>query len=145
MGIEKLLAVIGGSLGECRCSNGLPGFPTHRLGHRSRFRSQVDRPGHSLSTRSDDVRFLVDPNFNDGNYYGTGEVPRFGLGLARMVAHLTYLSEASIEMKFGRRLQDGDRFAYDLARETEFQVESYLHSQRGSGSSNGSMPTATST
>jgi homoserine O-acetyltransferase len=71
----------------------------------------------------------VDPAFHDGDYYSHDQLPRFGLALARMVAHVTYLSEASIEMKFGRRLQEGDRLAYDLALETEFQVESYLHHQ----------------
>src|SRR5690606_29446773 len=71
---------------------------------------------------------LSDPCFNEGRYYD-GEIPRYGLALARMVAHITYLSEASIAMKFGRRLQHSDAFAYDLMRETEFQVESYLHYQ----------------
>ena len=72
---------------------------------------------------------LVDPGFSDGDYHDHEDGPKFGLALARMVAHGTYLSETSIEMKFGRRLQEGDRFAYDVARETEFQVESYLHHQ----------------
>jgi homoserine O-acetyltransferase len=51
------------------------------------------------------------------------------LALARMVAHITYLSEASIENKFGRRLQDASNFTFDLIKEVEFQVESYLHYQ----------------
>ena len=46
-----------------------------------------------------------------------------------MVAHITYLSEDSIELKFGRRLQDSDHFAFSMQKETEFQIESYLHYQ----------------
>ena len=64
----------------------------------------------------------------NGEYYDS-EGPRYGLALARMVAHITYLSEDSIELKFGRRLQDSDRFAFSMQKETEFQIESYLHYQ----------------
>ncbi len=71
---------------------------------------------------------LAIPSTNGGKFYGEGG-PRFGLALARMVAHITYLSEESIEQKFGRRLQDAESLAYNLLRETEFQVESYLHYQ----------------
>ena len=71
----------------------------------------------------------ADPHFNEGRYYGQEEAPRFGLALARMIAHITYLSEQSIETKFGRRLQDSAQLTYDLLKETEFQIESYLHYQ----------------
>ena len=129
LGIERLLAVIGGSMGGMQVLEWAARFP-------DTIRSAIVlASGAKLSARG--IAFnsigrraiLVDPNFHDGDYYSHDEVPRFGLALARMVAHVTYLSEASIEMKFGRRLQEGDRFAYDLARETEFQVESYLHHQ----------------
>ncbi|MCA9053797.1 MAG: alpha/beta fold hydrolase, partial [Planctomycetaceae bacterium] len=70
-----------------------------------------------------------DPLFRNGLYYDQEEKPRFGLALARMIAHITYLSEQSIEMKFGRKLQHSDVLAYDLRKETEFQIESYLHYQ----------------
>ena len=129
LGIEKLLAVIGGSLGGMQVLEWAARFPD-TIGSAIVLASGAKLTARGIAFNAIGRRaILVDPNFNDGNYYATGEVPRFGLGLARMVAHLTYLSEASIEMKFGRRLQDGDRFAYDLARETEFQVESYLHYQ----------------
>ena len=129
LGIEKLLAVIGGSLGGMQVLEWAARFPD-TIGSAIVLASGAKLTARGIAFNAIGRRaILVDPNFNDGNYYRTGELPRFGLGLARMVAHLTYLSEASIEMKFGRRLQDGDRFAYDLARETEFQVESYLHYQ----------------
>ena len=71
---------------------------------------------------------LTDPAFAKGRYYD-GEPPRYGLALARMLAHITYLSEEAIETKFGRKLQNLDAPTYDLSREVEFQVESYLHYQ----------------
>jgi homoserine O-acetyltransferase len=72
---------------------------------------------------------VTDPNFHNGDYYDKPTGPNHGLSIARMVAHITYLSEASIEKKFGRRLQHADRFAYELLHDTEFQIESYLHHQ----------------
>jgi homoserine O-acetyltransferase len=129
LGISRLLAVIGGSLGGMQVLEWAARFP-------DRLRSAIVlASGAKLAARG--IAFnaigrraiLVDPGFNDGNYYDQDEGPRFGLALARMVAHITYLSEDSIELKFGRRLQQGDSFAYDLTRETEFQVESYLHYQ----------------
>jgi len=71
---------------------------------------------------------LADPKFKNGDFYGE-EGPRYGLALARMLAHITYLSETSIERKFGRRLQHSDELTFDLLKETEFQIESYLHYQ----------------
>jgi homoserine O-acetyltransferase len=65
----------------------------------------------------------ADPNWNQGDYYGK-EPPNSGLAVARMIGHITYLSETSMREKFGRRLQDRERYGYDFA--TEFQVESYL-------------------
>lgn len=70
----------------------------------------------------------ADGGFLNGDYY-EAEGPRYGLALARMVAHITYLSEDSIELKFGRRLQDSEEFAFNMQKETEFQIESYLHYQ----------------
>jgi homoserine O-acetyltransferase len=70
---------------------------------------------------------MRDPDFNDGDYYETDRRPDRGLGLARMIGHITYLSEESMRQKFGRRIQDADlpRFGFDV----DFQVESYLHYQ----------------
>ena len=71
---------------------------------------------------------MADPNWQGGSYYGT-EGPSAGLAVARMLGHITYLSEAQMRAKFGRRLQDRESFGYDF--ETEFQVESYLKHQGG--------------
>ena len=65
----------------------------------------------------------ADPNWNEGDYYGK-EPPNAGLAVARMIGHITYLSETSMRDKFGRRLQHREQYGYDFA--TEFEVESYL-------------------
>ncbi len=65
----------------------------------------------------------ADPNWNHGDYYETNR-PNAGLAVARMVGHITYLSEESMHHKFGRRLQERARYGYDF--ETDFAIESYL-------------------
>ncbi len=129
LGIERLLAVIGGSLGGMQALAWAACFP-----------EQVDSAivlaaGARLSAQGIAFNAVgrraihTDPNFLNGQYYDEEEGPRYGLALARMVAHITYLSEDSIEEKFGRRLQDSSEFAFDPTHETEFQIESYLHYQ----------------
>jgi homoserine O-acetyltransferase len=66
----------------------------------------------------------ADPNWNEGGYYD-GPHPNTGLALARMIGHITYLSEESMHQKFSRRLQSREHFGYDF--ETDFAIESYLH------------------
>ena len=83
----------------------------------------------------------ADPNWNEGDYYGK-EPPNAGLAVARMIGHITYLSETSMREKFGRRLQERERYGYDFA--TEFEVESYLK-YHGNGSRPASTPTRSST
>jgi homoserine O-acetyltransferase len=65
----------------------------------------------------------ADPHWNGGDYYN-GPRPNTGLALARMIGHITYLSEKSMHQKFGRRLQKRERFGYDF--DTDFAVEGYL-------------------
>lgn len=67
-----------------------------------------------------------DPNWNGGDYYN-GPAPDSGLAIARMIGHITYLSEKAMHRKFGRELRHRKTYAYNF--ETEFQVESYLHHQ----------------
>ncbi|MDA1354322.1 MAG: homoserine O-acetyltransferase [bacterium] len=67
-----------------------------------------------------------DPNFNKGHFYGKA-IPQKGLATARMIAHITYLSEQSIDSKFGRKLQDKSEYGYHF--DTDFQIESYLKYQ----------------
>jgi homoserine O-acetyltransferase len=129
LGIERLLAVIGGSLGGMQVLEWAIRFPDNVAA------AVVLAAGAKLNAQG--IAFnavgrraiYADPAFNNGVYYGEPEQPRFGLALARMIAHITYLSEQSIETKFGRKLQHNAELTYDLLRETEFQIESYLHYQ----------------
>ena len=70
---------------------------------------------------------MADENGNNGNYFNTGSSPNNGLAVARMAAHITYLSKKSLEDKFGRKLQERDdlKFSFDA----DFQIESYLRHQ----------------
>jgi homoserine O-acetyltransferase len=136
LGIDTLLAVIGGSLGGMQVLDWAYRFPESiRAAICLAAAAKLSAQGIAFNAVGRRAIF-VDPNFQDGNYYSENgprkygeEGPRYGLALARMLAHITYLSELSIERKFGRRLQHSDQLAYDLQRETEFQIESYLHYQ----------------
>jgi homoserine O-acetyltransferase len=72
----------------------------------------------------------ADPQWHKGDYFEHNTIPRAGLAVARMAAHITYLSEAALHRKFGRNLQNRERITYGF--ETEFQVESYLLHQGSS-------------
>jgi homoserine O-acetyltransferase len=134
LGIERLAAVAGGSLG------GMQAFEWSIL-----YPGQVDAVVAIASTHALHPQGMAwnaiaresimrDPAWQGGHYYGTGRTPEAGLGVARMVGHVTYLSGEALEVKFGRRLQspgaDGD-IRYTIT-EPEFQVESYLRHQASS-------------
>jgi homoserine O-acetyltransferase len=129
LGIERLLGVVGGSLGGMQVLQWAAKHPDQLsaaivLASAARLSAQ----GIAFNAVCRRANY-ADPNFKEGQFYDEGEGPRFGLALARMVAHITYLSEDSIELKFGRRLQDNDSLSHELHAETEFQIESYLHYQ----------------
>jgi homoserine O-acetyltransferase len=71
---------------------------------------------------------VADPDWQGGHYYGTGRAPNAGMGIARMIGHVTYLSAAALGTKFDRRLQSSDDIRYVLT-DPEFEVESYLRYQ----------------
>jgi homoserine O-acetyltransferase len=74
---------------------------------------------------------MRDPAWQDGRYYDTAETPQGGIGVARMIGHITYLSAAALDDKFGRRLQFADDLRYTIT-EPEFEIESYLQHQADS-------------
>ncbi len=124
LGIEKLLCVAGGSMGGMQVLE----WAAH---HRERVRAAIPlattaRHSPMLIAFSEVGRQAIyaDPNWNRGDYYDNGRRPDAGLAVARMVGHITYLSEQSMHQKFGRRLQNRARYGYEFA--TEFEVESYL-------------------
>ena len=128
LGIRQWAAVIGGSLGGMQAMQWAITFP-ERLRH-----ALVIAAAPKLSAQN--IAFnevarqaiLSDPDFHHGHYYEFGVVPRRGLMIARMLGHITYLSEEGMRTKFGRELREGTlnlNFNFD----TEFQVESYLRHQ----------------
>ena len=128
LGIARLAAVAGGSLGgmqalEWAIQYGdfveaiIPIASTHALHPQGVAWNAIARNA-----------ITADPDWQGGHYYGTGRAPTAGMGVARMIGHITYLSAESVNDKFGRRLQHGDGIRYDLTT-PEFQVESYLRHQ----------------
>jgi homoserine O-acetyltransferase len=128
IGIERLFAVAGGSLGGMQA-----------LEWAVRYPDQVDAIIPIASTHALHPQGIAwnaiarnaitaDPHWQGGHYYGTGRAPTAGMGVARMVGHITYLSAGSVSDKFGRRLQFADDIRYVLT-EPEFEVESYLRHQ----------------
>jgi homoserine O-acetyltransferase len=127
MGIERPHAVIGGSMGGMLALSFASNFP----GRAERVLAIATTARHSAQN----IAFhevgrqavMADPNWQGGDYYGHGKGPEKGLAVARMAAHITYLSEAGLTDKFGRRLQD--RAAKSFGFDADFQVESYLRHQ----------------
>lgn len=126
LGIEQLACVVGGSMGGMQVLQWATTYPdkmrlfipiasTARLSPQAIAFDAVGR--HAI---------MADPNWNKGNYYGANS-PSSGLSIARMVGHITYLSDTSMHTKFGRDLKDKVTPDYDFV--TEFQVESYLNYQ----------------
>ncbi len=129
LGIERLLAVIGGSLGGMQVLEWAAQYPDG-LASAIVLAAGAKLNAQGIAFNAVGRRAIyADPAFKSGRYYGEEHLPRFGLALARMIAHITYLSEQSIELKFGRKLQHSEELTYDLLKETEFQIESYLHHQ----------------
>ncbi len=129
LGIDKILAIVGGSLGGMQVLEWSVSHPD-RAAAAILLASGPSLSAQGIAFNAVGRRAIYsDPLFQNGRYYDAEDKPRFGLALARMIAHITYLSEQSIELKFGRRLQNGEDFAYDNRSEIEFQVESYLHYQ----------------
>jgi homoserine O-acetyltransferase len=128
LGIARLAAVAGGSLGGMQAFEWAVRYPdavdavvaiasTHALSPQGVAWNAIARNA-----------IVADPAWQGGDYYGTGKEPSAGMGVARMVGHITYLSAQSLGVKFGRRLQSAEDIRYTLT-EPEFEVESYLRHQ----------------
>lgn len=124
LGIDYLRGVIGGSLGGMQALQWAIRYPERvRLAIPIAATSGLSAQAIAFNEVGRQA-ILSDPDWLAGDYYGrTG--PRRGLALARMIGHITYLSERSMDDKFGRELQDAAGYSYRLA--TDFRVESYLH------------------
>ncbi len=129
LGVNQLFAVAGGSLGGMQALQWSITYPED-----VKFVIPIATTGGSTPQQIalDEVRrraVMSDPKWNEGDYYG-GEPPVDGLQLARMIGHITYLSDTSMKEKFGRRLQEGGKFNFDF--DVDFEVENYLHYKGGS-------------
>ena len=127
LGIGQLFAIVGGSMGGMQAMSWAATYPQ---GVRSALiiastarHSAQNIAFHEVGRQA----IMADPNWNQGEYYGAENGPTAGLSVARMAAHITYLSEQGLTEKFGRRLQarDAKSFGFDA----DFQVESYLRHQ----------------
>ena len=126
LGIERLLAVAGGSMGGFQALEWATALPERVRGTILLASSARSSP-QTVAWNAIGRRAIVsDPRWRNGDYYGS-EPPADGLAIARMIGHITYLSEASLERKFGRAFQESDAPTFTLER--EFAIESYLEYQ----------------
>ena len=127
LGVDKLFCVTGGSMGAMQVMEWAVRYP-------ERVFSAVPIAG-SYRHSAQNIAFhevgrqaiMADPEWTHGNYLEQGKTPKRGLAVARMAAHITYLSETALHRKFGRRLQDRETLTYGF--DADFQVESYLRHQ----------------
>jgi homoserine O-acetyltransferase/O-succinyltransferase len=127
LGIERLAAVLGGSLGGMQALDWSMRHP-QRVGHCIAVATAPNLSAQNIAFNEVARRAIItDPDFHGGHYYDHGVIPRRGLRVARMIGHITYLSDDSMEAKFGRELRNGG-LAYST-HDIEFQIESYLRHQ----------------
>ncbi|GAA0789884.1 homoserine O-succinyltransferase MetX [Marinobacterium sediminicola] len=126
LGIEQWAAVVGGSLGGMQALQWSISYP-ERLRHCVVIASAAKLSAQNIAFNEVARQAITkDPEFHDGHYYEHDTVPRTGLMLARMVGHITYLSDDGMREKFGRELRDG-KLSFDF--NPQFEVESYLQYQ----------------
>ncbi len=126
LGVEHLLSVIGGSVGGMQVLEWCIRYPDMV---KSAIPLASTTKHSALAIAFNEVArqaIMADPNWNQGHYY-SDKKPDMGLALARMIGHITYLSDESMRMKFGRKLQNRSALSFEFG--AEFQVESYLQHQ----------------
>lgn len=123
LGIDKLLCVSGGSFGGMQALQWVVSFP-EKVYSVIPIATCVRHSAQQIAFDKVGRRAIMDdPDWQNGDYYGK-KLPAKGLSVARMIGHITYMSDVSMQEKFGRRLKDRSRYGYDLA--VEFEVEGYL-------------------
>jgi homoserine O-acetyltransferase len=126
LGIERLLSVSGGSMGGMQALQWAVAYPEAVASCIPIAATQRHSPMQIAFNEVGRQAIMGDPKWNNGDYYG-GETPDSGLAVARMIGHITYLSDESMHQKFGRRFRDKSALAYDLTQ--DFEVASYLRYQ----------------
>ena len=125
LGIKQLAAVIGGSLGGMQALQWTLDYPD-RVRHALVIASAPNLTAQNVAFNEVARQAIItDPEFHNGDYYEHGVVPRRGLRIARMLGHITYLSDDAMGAKFGRKLKDVIKYSFDV----EFEMESYLRYQ----------------
>lgn len=125
LGIQQLAAVVGGSLGGMQCLQWTIAYP-ERVRHALIIASAPNLTAQNMAFNEVARQAIItDPEFHGGDYYEHGVVPRRGLRIARMLGHITYLSDDVMGEKFGRKLKDTIKYSFDV----EFEMESYLRYQ----------------
>jgi homoserine O-acetyltransferase len=127
LGIDQLFCVIGGSMGGMQVLEWASSHPERVFTAvpiaTAAWHSSQNIAFHEVGRQA----VMADPDWCSGDYHGNGKVPRNGLAVARMAAHITYLSEEALHRKFGRNLQDRPKLTFSF--NADFQVESYLRHQ----------------
>lgn len=125
LGIGQLAAVIGGSLGGMQAMQWTLSY-SDRIRHALVIASAPNLTAQNMAFNEVARQAIItDPEFHNGDYYEHGVVPRRGLRIARMLGHITYLSDDAMGAKFGRKLKDVIKYSFDV----EFEMESYLRYQ----------------
>jgi homoserine O-acetyltransferase len=126
LGVERFAAVMGGSLGAMQSLQWTISYPD-KLRHALVIACAPNLSAQNIAFNEVARQAIVtDPDFNGGDYYDRGVKPQRGLRVARMVGHITYLSDDEMAAKFGRQLKNG-KLSYSF--DSEFQIESYLRYQ----------------
>ncbi len=127
LGVQQLFSVIGGSMGAMQVLEWAVRYP-HRVFSAVPIAGSYRHSAQNIAFHEVGRQaIMADPDWCHGAYLEKGTVPKRGLSVARMAAHITYLSEAALHRKFGRRLQDRAALTYGF--DADFQVESYLRHQ----------------
>jgi homoserine O-acetyltransferase/O-succinyltransferase len=128
LGIQTLAAVMGGSLGGMQALSWTLQYP-ERVAHAVVVASAPNLNAENIAFNEVARRAIAtDPDFHGGHFYAEGVIPKRGLRIARMIGHITYLSDDVMNEKFGRLLRDGADLKYST-QDIEFQIESYLRYQ----------------
>ncbi len=127
LGIEKLFAVIGGSMGGMQVLEWATRFP-ERLFAAAPIATATRQSAQNIAFHEIGRQaIMADPDWCDGDYLAQRKYPHKGLAVARMAAHVTYVSQSMLQEKFGRNLQDREEYTYGF--DADFSVESYLRHQ----------------
>ena len=128
LGVQKMAAVLGGSLGGMQALSWTLQYP-ERMRHAVVVASAPNLNAENIAFNEVARRAIVtDPDFHGGDFYAHGVVPKRGLRIARMIGHITYLSDDVMNQKFGRALREGPNIKF-TTQDIEFEIESYLRYQ----------------